>query len=70
MLEYLFLNAGEIEKLGPVAYPSLASVLLFLLGTGFFLFLNAFFVANEFASARVRLSQLRENDEEDRKSVV
>lgn len=70
MLEYLFLNAGEIEKLGPVAYPSLASVLLFLLGTGFFLFLNAFFVANEFASARVRLSQLRENDEDNKKEAA
>lgn len=70
MLDYLFLNAGEIEKLGPVAYPSLASVLLFLLGTGFFLFLNAFFVANEFASARVRLSQLRENDEDNKKEAA
>ena len=70
MMEYLFLNAGEIEKLGPVAYPSLASVLLFLLGTGFFLFLNAFFVANEFASARVRLSQLRENDEDNKKEAI
>ena len=70
MLDYLFLNAGEIEKLGPAAYPSLASVLLFLLGTGFFLFLNAFFVANEFASARVRLSQLRENDEDNKKEAA
>ncbi len=40
------------------SYPSVDTILLFLIGVVFFLFLNAFFVANEFASARVRESQL------------
>ena len=39
-------------------YPSVDTIFLFLMGVLFFLFLNAFFVANEFASARVRESQL------------
>ena len=45
-------------------YPSIGSIVLFLLGIGFFLFLNAFFVANEFASARVRESQLAEQEDD------
>ena len=68
MLEYLFLNEEEI-KLLTWEYPSLASILLFIISISFFLFLNAFFVANEFASARVRLSQLRENDEDTKKEA-
>ena len=39
-------------------YPSVDTIFLFLMGVLFFLFLNAFFVANDFASARVRESQL------------
>ena len=68
MLDYLFLNAEEVQAL-TWSYPSLTSILMFLAGIVFFLFLNAFFVANEFASARVRLSQLRENDEDSKKEA-
>lgn len=56
----LFLTAEEAAQV-TWSYPSLSSILLFLIGIAFFLFLNAFFVANEFASARVRESQLVEN---------
>lgn len=66
MLDYLFLSPEEVANLH-WEYPSIASIFLFLLGTLFFLFLNAFFVANEFASARVRESQLME-DEDDTKA--
>ncbi len=59
----IFLTPEEVEALN-WDYPSIGSILLFLLGTLFFLFLNAFFVANEFASARVRESQLAENDDD------
>ncbi len=61
-----FLSEQEVAQLS-WEYPSAGSIILFLLGTCFFLFLNAFFVANEFASARVRESQLAE-DEDDTKS--
>lgn len=63
MFDYLFLSPEEAEAL-TWEYPSLSSIFLFLLGTLFFLFLNAFFVANEFASARVRESQLMENEDD------
>ncbi len=65
-LDSLFLTEQEISQL-TWEYPSAGSIVLFFLGTCFFLFLNAFFVANEFASARVRESQLAE-DEDDTKS--
>ncbi len=58
-----FLTEQEIARL-TWEYPSIGSIMLFLLGTLFFLFLNAFFVANEFASARVRESQLAEDDDD------
>lgn len=58
-----FLTPEEIAELH-WEYPSVASIVLFLLGIGFFLFLNAFFVANEFASSRVRQSQLAENEDD------
>ncbi len=62
-LHSFFLTEQEISQL-TWEYPSAGSVILFFLGTCFFLFLNAFFVANEFASARVRESQLAENDDD------
>ena len=62
-LDYFFLNSEEISQL-EWSYPSFATIVLFLMGTAFFLFLNAFFVANEFASARVRESQLMEDDDD------
>ncbi len=58
-----FLTEQEIAEL-TWEYPSAGAIILFLLGTCFFLFLNAFFVANEFASARVRESQLAENEDD------
>lgn len=58
-----FLTPEEIARL-QWTYPSAGEILLFLIGISFFLFLNAFFVANEFASARVRESQLAENEED------
>lgn len=61
----IFLTPEEVAQL-TWDYPSVSSILLFLLGILFFLFLNAFFVANEFASARVREGQLME-DEDDTK---
>lgn len=42
----------------PAEFPSLGKSLLYILGIGFFLFLNAFFVASEFAIVKVRSSQL------------
>ena len=60
-----FLRPEEIEQL-TWQYPSIGSIALFLVGISFFLFLNAFFVANEFASARVRESQLAENEEDNK----
>ena len=68
MLEYLFLSEEE-AKLLTWDYPSFATIVMFVVSIAFFLFLNAFFVANEFASARVRLSQLRENDEDNKKEA-
>ena len=59
----LFLSAEEAAQV-TWSFPSLSSILLFLVGIAFFLFLNAFFVANEFASARVRESQLAENEDD------
>lgn len=61
----IFMNAEELAAAAQSCrFPSVAEILLFLIGTGFFLFLNAFFVANEFASARVRASQLEEDDDD------
>lgn len=48
---------------GPVSYPSANEVLLYLFGIVLFLFLNAFFVAIEFALVKVRKSQLVEAQE-------
>lgn len=62
----IFLTPEEISQL-TWSYPSLSSIILFVLAIAFFLFLNAFFVANEFASARVRESQLLEGDESETK---
>lgn len=47
-------SAGEISS----EYPSLPKTLLYLAGILFFLLLNAFFVASEFAIVKVRPSQL------------
>ena len=58
-----FLSPEEVEQL-TWEYPSFSSFILFFLATSFFLFLNAFFVANEFAAARVRESQLLEKENE------
>ena len=68
MLDYLFLSEEEI-KLLTWDYPGFTSIFLFIISIAFFLFLNAFFVANEFASARVRLSQLRETEEDTKKEA-
>lgn len=68
MLDYLFLTEEEVRQL-TWHYPSFTTIILFILSIVFFLFLNAFFVANEFASARVRLSQLRETDEDSKKEA-
>ncbi len=62
-LDSLFLTEQEVAQL-TWEYPSASSILLFFLGTCFFLFLNGFFVANEFAAARVRESQLAENEDD------
>ena len=53
----IFLSPEEVAEL-TWQYPSLGEIALFIISVAFFLFLNAFFVANEFASARVRQSQL------------
>ncbi len=65
ILNYLFLSPDEVKEL-QWNYPSFLSIFLFVVGISFFLFLNAFFVANEFASARVRPSQLREDPDDTR----
>lgn len=54
---WLFLTPEQAAQV-QWTYPDFGTIVLFLLGIVFFLFLNAFFVANEFASARVRESQL------------
>lgn len=69
MLDYIFLSPEEAQLL-QWEYPSLASILMFVCGIVFFLFLNAFFVANEFASARVRISQLKEDEEDSKKQAL
>lgn len=43
---------------GAVSFPSFGESVLYLLGIGFFLLLNAFFVASEFAIVKVRPSQI------------
>ena len=58
-----FLTAEEAAKV-TWEYPSISSIVMFVVGISFFLFLNAFFVANEFASARVRESQLAEQEDD------
>jgi len=47
-------TAGELNR----EWPSLSEALLYLFGIVFFLLLNAFFVASEFAIVKVRLSQI------------
>ena len=42
----------------PTEFPSLGKALLYIAGIVFFLLLNAFFVASEFAIVKVRPSQL------------
>lgn len=44
------------------SFPGAGEIILFVAGIVFFLFLNAFFVANEFASVRVRESQLHDEE--------
>ena len=53
-------GAGEISK----DFPSLPMTLLYLSGIAFFLLLNAFFVASEFAIVKVRPSQLETVEKE------
>ena len=57
---WLVANAGEPSR----EFLSLGQALLYLFGIAFFLLLNAFFVASEFAIVKVRPSQLEttEND--------
>ncbi len=43
-------------------FPEIGETILFIAGIIFFLFLNAFFVANEFSSVRVRESQLADDE--------
>lgn len=64
----LFLSAEEVQAL-EWQYPGVTEILLFIISTSFFLFLNAFFVANEFASARVRASQLAEDEDDNPKEA-
>jgi CBS domain containing-hemolysin-like protein len=49
---------------GSTDFPSLGTSLLYILGIVFFLFLNAFFVASEFAIVKVRPSQLEAESKE------
>ena len=65
---YLFLPPEDAARL-VWEYPSIGSIFLFLIGVTFFLFLNAFFVANEFASARVRESQLAASSDDTRREA-
>jgi CBS domain containing-hemolysin-like protein len=57
---------GEISE----DYPSLPIILLYLAGIAFFLLLNAFFVASEFAIVKVRPSQLETVEKEKPGSTV
>jgi CBS domain containing-hemolysin-like protein len=54
--EFVLLASAAAEPTREL--PSLGKCLLYLLGIGFFLLLNAFFVASEFAIVKVRPSQL------------
>ncbi|MGA0854342.1 MAG: CNNM domain-containing protein, partial [Luteolibacter sp.] len=49
---------ASATSLPPSEFPSLGKSLLYILGILFFLLLNAFFVASEFAIVKVRPSQL------------
>lgn len=51
-------------------FPSAGQTFLYLLGIAFFLLLNAFFVASEFAIVKVRLSQLETHAKETGADVV
>lgn len=44
------------------SFPGAGEIILFVVGIVFFLFLNAFFVANEFSSVRIRESQLHDEE--------
>ncbi|MEM6911897.1 MAG: hemolysin family protein [Verrucomicrobiota bacterium] len=57
-------TAGEL----PSEWPSAGEVLLYLAGIVFFLLLNAFFVASEFAIVKVRPSQLEFDEQEAKRS--
>ena len=46
----------------PSSYPGIGEILLVVLGIAFFLMLNAFFVASEFAIVKVRESQLQSDE--------
>jgi CBS domain containing-hemolysin-like protein len=55
VIQFLAVSGGhELSK----EFPSVGASLLYLLGIAFFLLLNAFFVASEFAIVKVRPSQL------------
>ncbi|BCX49489.1 conserved hypothetical protein [Haloferula helveola] len=56
----LLASAGELPK----DYPEPVAILLYLAGIVFFLLLNAFFVASEFAIVKVRPSQLETVEKE------
>ncbi len=49
---------ASVSTMPPTEFPSLGKSLLYLFGILFFLLLNAFFVASEFAIVKVRPSQL------------
>ncbi len=60
ILPLLAAGGGEISK----EFPTLPMTLLYLAGIAFFLLLNAFFVASEFAIVKVRPSQLETVEKE------
>jgi CBS domain containing-hemolysin-like protein len=62
LIEIGFLASGGEELAHDL--PSLGKCLLYLAGIGFFLLLNAFFVASEFAIVKVRPSQLETYEKE------
>jgi hypothetical protein len=57
---------ASATSLPPTEFPSLGKSLLYLFGILFFLLLNAFFVASEFAIVKVRPSQLESEGNYDR----
>ncbi len=59
-LALLLASSGEL----PAEFPGTVRTILYLFGIAFFLLLNAFFVASEFAIVRVRPSQLEAAEKE------